>query len=159
MRGDGLDLQTDVLVAPHHGAPRGSSAAFGPAELAAETQPRFVLFSVGTRQQHVSVRNEATARHPLPDVVTAFRNQGSVVLCTEISGRCHDDPENVPGKSVIPLPSIIDRHDFSPSGSACAATIMLVLRDTGHLIVSRLADHQIAVDALQAAGQHPICRP
>ncbi len=27
---DGLDLETDVLIAPHHGAPRGDTAAFGP---------------------------------------------------------------------------------------------------------------------------------
>jgi hypothetical protein len=118
-----------------------------------------VLFSVGTRQRHVSARNEATARHPLPDVVTAFRNQASVVLCTQISRRCHDDPDNVPGKSVIRLPSIIDPHDLSPSGSACAGTIMIVLRETGHLVVSRLVDHRVAVDALQPAGHHPICRP
>src|SRR5262249_45689864 len=28
----GLDLRTDVLVAPHHGAPRGETAAFGPVQ-------------------------------------------------------------------------------------------------------------------------------
>src|SRR5271166_2529416 len=121
----------------------------------AAAQPLFVLFSVGTRQRHVSARNEATARHPLPDVVTAFRNQNSVILCTQISWRCHDDPENVPGNSVIPLPSVIDPHALSPSGSACAGTIMLVLRGTGHLVVSRLTDPQAAVDALQPTGHHP----
>jgi competence protein ComEC len=159
MRDDGLDLHADVLVAPHHGAPRGSSTGFGPTELAAETQPRFVLFSVGTRQRHVTASNKATARHPLPDVVTAFRNQKSVVLCTQISSRCHNYPENVPGNSVIPLPSVINPHTLSPSGSACAGTIMLVLRDAGQLVVSRLTGHQAAVDALRPAGHHPICRP
>jgi beta-lactamase superfamily II metal-dependent hydrolase len=159
MRDDGLDLQTDVLIAPHHGAPRGNSPAFGPNELAAQTQPRFVMFSVGTRQRHVNAKNEATARHPLPEFVTAFRKQNSVVLCTQISWRCHDDPENVPGKSVIPLPPIIAPHDLAPSGSACGGTIMIVLRDSGHLAVSRVADHKAAVDALQPAGHHPICRP
>jgi competence protein ComEC len=159
MRDDGLDLQADVLVAPHHGAPRGSSAAFGPAELAAETQPRYVLFTAGTRQRHVSAKNEVTARHPLPEVVSAFRSQKSVVLCTQITRRCHDDPENVPGNSVIPLPSAIDPHALSPAGSACAGTIMLVLRDSGRLVVSRLLNHQDSVNALQTAGHHPICRP
>jgi competence protein ComEC len=159
MRDDGLDLEADVLIAPHHGAPRGGSAAFGPAELAAETQPRYALFSVGTRQKHVNVRNAATARHPLEEVVKAFRNRNSTVLCTQISWRCHDDPENVPGKSVISLPSLTSPHDLSPSGSACAGTIMIVLRDTGHMVVDRLASHQAGVNALQPAGHHPICRP
>ena len=93
------------------------------------------------------------------DVVTAFRNQNSVILCTQISWRCHDDPENVPGNSAIPLPSVIDPHALWPSGSACAGTIMLVLRGTGHLVVSRLTGHQAAVNALQPTGHHPICRP
>jgi beta-lactamase superfamily II metal-dependent hydrolase len=156
---NGLDLQTDVLVAPHHGAPRGSSRTFGPAELAAETRPGYTLFSVGTRQRHVNARNEALARHPLSDVVKAFRLQGTLILCTQISRRCHNDPDNVPGNSVIPLPSIISPHNLSTSGSACAGTIMLVLRDTGRLVISRLADHRDAVDALRPTGHHPMCRP
>jgi beta-lactamase superfamily II metal-dependent hydrolase len=40
----GRNLKTDVLIAPHHGAPRGETAAFGPVQLAAATNPRYVLF-------------------------------------------------------------------------------------------------------------------
>jgi beta-lactamase superfamily II metal-dependent hydrolase len=155
----GLDLQTDVLIAPHHGGPRGDTIAFGPTHLAAETNPRYVLFSVGTRQRHVRPRTEATARHPLREVVRAFRNQGSTVVCTQITRRCHDTPETIEGRSVIPLPSLTQPYDLSPSGSACAGTILVTLRESGHLAVARVNDHQAAVNQLQTAGDHPICRP
>ena len=154
----GLDLQTDVLVAPHHGGPRGATTAFGAAHLAAETNPRYVLFSVGTRQRHVRATTEATARHPLPEVVRAFYNQGSTVLCTQITRRCHDAPETLAGRTVIPLPSVTQPHDLSPSGSACAGTILITLRESGHISVLHVYDHQAAVDQLLDAGDHPMCR-
>jgi hypothetical protein len=159
MRDDGCALETDVLVAPHHGAPRGDSPTFGPTELAAETKPTHVLFSVGTRQKHFRKKNEATARHPLEDVVKAFRAQDANVLCTQISKRCHDNPETVPNRSVISLPSLTQPHDLSPSGCACAGTILVILRDSGRITLTRLADHQTAVNNLLPAGHHPICRP
>lgn len=127
----GLDLQTNVLIAPHHGGPRGDTIAFGPTHLAVETKPRYVLFSVGTRQRHVRSKTEITARHPLREVVRAFRNQGSTVLCTQITRRCHDTPETIDDRSVIPLPSLTQPHDLSPSGSACAGTILVTLREDG----------------------------
>jgi beta-lactamase superfamily II metal-dependent hydrolase len=158
MREAGLKLRTDVLLAPHHGGPRGETADFGPGELAAETRPRIVLFSAGTRQRGVTPRNEATAKHPLPDVVRAFRDQGATVLCTQITRRCHDAPDTVPRESVIPLPSLTQPHDLHTSGSACAGTILIILRTSGHLTVTRLTDHRTAVDAL-GPSHHPMCRP
>jgi beta-lactamase superfamily II metal-dependent hydrolase len=155
----GHDLRTDVLIAPHHGGPRGGSATFGAKQLAAETTPRYVLFSVGTQQRGVSRKNEATAKHPLPEVVRAFRDRGSTVLCTQITRRCHETPGNVAGGSVIPLPPLTRPHDLSPSGSACAGTILIVLRESGHMSVARLNEHQTAVNQLQSAGEHPLCRP
>jgi competence protein ComEC len=155
----GLDLQTDVLIAPHHGGPRGDTMAFGPTHLAAETKPGYVLFSVGTRQRHVSPRTEATSRHPLQEVVQAFRKQGSTVLCTQITRRCHDTPETISGRSVTPLPSVTEPHDLSPSGAACAGTILVTLRENGHITVAHVDDHQAAVNQLHSTGHHPICRP
>jgi hypothetical protein len=158
MVSDRLDLECDVLVAPHHGAPRGASVAFGPAELAAATRPRYVLISAGTTQRHVRPDTEPTARHPLPDVVRAFRSQGAAILCTQITRRCTDAPDSIVGRSVLPLPSWTAPHVLSPSGSACAGSILLDLRDDGRLLVSRLTEHRTAVDGL-LASHHPLCRP
>jgi glyoxylase-like metal-dependent hydrolase (beta-lactamase superfamily II) len=153
----GVSLRTDVLVAPHHGAPRGESDSFGPAQLAAVTRPKYALFSVGTRQRHVRASTEATARHPLPDVVQAFRRQHATVLCTQITRRCANLTSPTP--SIVPLPSIIDPHTLHPSGISCAGTILIVLRANGRIVVSRLADHQSAVDGLRDFGHAPLCRP
>jgi beta-lactamase superfamily II metal-dependent hydrolase len=151
---DGLDLRTDVLVAPHHGAPWGATTRFGARELADATSPRYVLFSVGTRQPF-----PASGRHPHPDVVREFRSRSATVLCTQITRRCHDTPETIDGRSVIPLASLTRPHDLSPSGAACAGTILVTLRESGHIAVARVRDHQAAVNQLQTTGEHPICRP
>jgi len=151
---DGLDLKTDVLVAPHHGAPWGATPRFGPSELADATNPSLVLFSVGTRQPFA-----ASGRHPNPDVVREFRSRSATVLCTQITHRCHDAPETIAGRSVIAPPSLTQPHDLSPSGSACAGTVLVTLRESGHIAVARVNEHQAAVNQLQNAGNHPICRP
>ncbi len=85
----GHDLSADVLVVPHHGFDRGTSPEFGPQELARAVRPRFALFSVGT---------DNTYGHPAAEMVGAFRVVGATVLCTQITGRCVDRPDGIPGR-------------------------------------------------------------
>jgi hypothetical protein len=146
----GYRLDADVLVVPHHGSPGAAHAAFGYAQLAREVSPRYALLSVGTRQGY---------GHPRPEMVTALRAEGAAVLCAQLTRRCHDDPEAVPGRSVIPPSPLYPAADLSPSGTACAGTVIVHIRSEGRLSVLRLADQQAAVDALQVAGHHPLCRP
>lgn len=157
MSESGLDLSTDVLVAPHHGGPRGGSKDFGPTELTDATKARIVLFSVGTSQRHVRRSRELSARHPLPEVIQAFHSRKATVLCTQITRRCMDETLGNTF-SVVSPPSVTEPHTLHPSGAACAGTILLVMRDDGGIEVSRLNDHQAAVDRLRATGHHPLCR-
>jgi glyoxylase-like metal-dependent hydrolase (beta-lactamase superfamily II) len=151
-------LAADVLVAPHHGAPRGATADFGQAELVRAIKPQFVVFSVGTRQRHVQPRTEATARHPHPETVRAVRAEGATVLCTQITRRCVDEPERLPGGSVMRLPLVPALPDLSPSGVGCAGTVVITIPDRGRPSVLYLGEHQDAVDQLQSDGHHPMCR-
>jgi hypothetical protein len=94
----------------------------------------------------------------LPEVVSAFRKQGANIICTQITRRCHDTPDTIPGRSVLALPSLTQPHELHPSGSACAGTLLIVLRGTGQISVLRLQEHQAAVNDLHRAGHHPLCR-
>jgi beta-lactamase superfamily II metal-dependent hydrolase len=151
-------IAADVLIVPHHGAPRGPTADFGYDDLAAAVQPQFAVFSVGTRQRHVRPRNEVTSRHPLPETVRAFRTQGATVLCTQITRRCVDAPEKLPSAAVITLPLATEEIDLSPSGVSCASTVVVTVPERGRPTVMHLSEHQDAVEQLSPAGHHPLCR-
>jgi beta-lactamase superfamily II metal-dependent hydrolase len=148
----------NVLIAPHHGAPKNATKAFGPRELAMAVQPDTVVFSAGTRQRHVRAGSERTARHPHEDFVRGFRAVKSNVLCTQLTRRCVDDPESFPARAVLPRSPLLPAIDLHPSGTACAGTIVLKFSGSGQVTVDRLGEHQMAVNNL-AAPAHPICRP
>jgi competence protein ComEC len=145
-----IRLDADVFVVPHHGGPKAPHPTFGYAQLAHEVSPRFALLSVGTNQAY---------GHPHPELVAALCAEGATILCTQLTRHCHDDPDGVPNGSVLPLLPLHPPIDLSSSGTACAGTVMVVIRANGRLSVLRLADHQKAVNALQDAGHHPLCRP
>ncbi len=65
-------LRADVLIAPHQGSKTSSSAAFVQA-----VAPRAVIFPVGYRNPF---------RHPHPDVVTRYREAGSMQYRTDETG-------------------------------------------------------------------------
>jgi competence protein ComEC len=145
----GYRLDADVLVVPHHGGPGAAHAAFSYGDLARHVKPRYALFSVGTRQGY---------GHPRPEMVAALRTEGAAVLCTQLTRRCHDDPDAVSNRSVVPLSLLYPAIDLSPSGTACAGTVIVVIRASGRLSMLRLGEHQTAVDTLHADGHHPLCR-
>jgi len=147
----GHRLNADILIVPHHGGPRKATASFGPGDLARAIQPRFAIISVGTLQG-------GGYGHPHQEVVRAFREQGATIFCTQLTRRCHDAPQHVPDRTVVGLP-LLTSVDLGPSGVACAGSVVVVIRDSGHLSVSRRSIHQNAVDQLLADGHHPLCRP
>jgi competence protein ComEC len=143
----GHDLSAEVLVVPHHGSDRGTSPDFGPQELARAVRPRFALFSVGT---------DNTYGHPAAEIVGAFGVVGATVLCTQITGRCVDRPDGIPGRAVLaPDPS---EPALANRGVPCAGTIVVRVPDLGPVEVIRLTDHQAAVDRLPRTTVHPMCR-
>ena len=143
----GRDLRAELLVVPHHGSDRGGLPDFGPQELAAAVRPRFALFSVGT---------DNTYGHPAAEMVSAFRVAGATVLCTQITGRCVDRPEGIPGRAVLAADS--SEPKLASRGIPCAGSIVVRVPDFGPVEVIRLTDHQAAVDRLPRTPVSPMCR-
>ena len=143
----GHDLSAEVLVVPHHGSDRGGLLEFGPQELARAVRPRFALFSVGT---------DNTYDHPAAEMVSAFRVAGATVLCTQITGRCVDRPEEIPGRAVLAADS--SEPKLASRGIPCAGSIVVRVPDLGQAEIVRLTDHQAAVDRLPRRPVAPMCR-
>lgn len=148
----GHDLNAHIFVVPHHGGPAGSKASFGEAHLVAAVKPSSALVSVGT-SKNSGVRPYG---HPHQSLVKALCAAGANVLCTQITPQCVADP------SKIPLASVLVRFGSEPvtwsSGVACAGTVIVRLTDTVPPVVSRLAEHSLAVNQLQSDGHTPLCR-
>jgi len=142
------NLRADVLVVPHHGSTTGAADDFSPRQLAEVVRPRFALISVGTSNTH---------GHPSADLVRELRAVDAVVLCTQITGRCVEAPEGLPGRSVLAQPGT--GPNLVGRGVACAGTIVVRVPDAGPVDVVRLTDHQAAVDRLPRTEGRPMCRP
>jgi competence protein ComEC len=143
------DLRADILVVPHHGGPRHPTSRFGFTELAEAVRPRYALVSVGTHQRF---------GHPLPEFVRALRAVSANVLCTQITGRCVDDPAVIAGRSVLPLPERTEPRYLAPPGTTCAGTVAVTIPTSKPPRVLRFEQHRAAVDGLLPA-HHPLCRP
>jgi beta-lactamase superfamily II metal-dependent hydrolase len=148
----GHDLSAQIFVMPHHGGPAGANASFGEAHLVAEVRPSSALVSVGTEKNS----GAKPYGHPHQSLVRALRAAGASVLCTQITPQCVADP------SKVPLSAVLVRLAPEPvtwsSGVACAGTVVVRLTDVAPPAISRLADHTLAVNQLQAAGHTPLCR-
>jgi competence protein ComEC len=142
------DLRAPAFVVPHHGGSSGATAEFGAPELADAVRPRFALISVGSTNDY---------GHPHAFLIRDLRRVGASVLCTQITPQCVADPGSVHGGAVLPRAPATPR--VGRSGTACAGTVVLVIREGPALSVERLAEHQAAVDQLHADGHHPLCRP
>lgn len=68
----GNQLQSDVLVAPHHGSKTSSSESF-----LRHVDPAYAVFSVGYRNSF---------NHPHPDIVARYRSHNINLLNTASSG-------------------------------------------------------------------------
>ena len=143
----GCDLKAEVVVVPHHGSGTGTTAGFGPDELAKASSPKHALFSVGTNN---------TYDHPAPEMVRVFRQVGSLVQCTQITRQCHSDPTRIPGKAV--LTPDLGEPKLTASGIPCAGSIVVQVPDTGLVTILRVTDHQGAVDRLPRTPVCPLCR-
>ena len=142
-------LTADVLVVPHHGGPANPTGRFGFCELAAAVSPGCALISVGTDQSY---------NHPQGGLVKALRDVGATVMCTQITDQCVAEPHTVENRSVLPLGLLTDPVDLAPSGTACAGTVAVVINRNQPPTVTRVTEHQAAVNALVAANHRPLCR-
>jgi hypothetical protein len=114
---------------------------------------RVAVLSVGTR---------TNPKHPREDVVAKLVTSGSIVLCTEITRKCHKQPQTLSPGVLQPLTLLGRAFDASRKGRsnavACAGTVLASVNSSG-VTIDRLSEHQTAVDALTAmADGCPKCR-
>ena len=109
----------------------------------------------------LSVGTVKTPHHPREEVVAQLRRIGATVLCTEITKKCHYDPQILkPG--VLKPQTILGRAMNAPTqqGVACAGTVKVEISDNG-CRVERSPEHQSAVDQIALESLHgkcPLCR-
>jgi competence protein ComEC len=149
--GDGSRLCCDVLAAPHHGGKLANRSVTTPGHsdvygwLYSEiVDANITIFSVGSSNSH---------GHPLDSHISAARESGSNVLCTQMTGRCHTSLTAIAPALLQPLaqPSACAR-----SGVGCAGTIVVNVNESD-VRVHRFAEHQELVNNL-ALSQSPLCR-
>jgi len=78
------------------------------------------------------------------------------VLCTQITDRCINKPEEISNRAVL-APDLWEPK-LSGRGVACAGTVVVRIPDVGLVEVVRLTDHQDAVEKLPKAVDRPLCR-
>jgi len=164
-----LPLKCDIMTAPHHGAAlhepeiRGSKShgyarnADAVKRVYSEiTDPKFVVISAGTSNQH---------GHPDPETVAMLRQLGKGIVCTQITPKCCESVESLrPGviDPVWPSQSSPDEfltHAGRSKDVACAGSIIAEI-GPDQVVLSAWTEHQEQVNRLAANGVlHPLCRP
>jgi beta-lactamase superfamily II metal-dependent hydrolase len=145
-------LECDVLAVPHHG---------GHMDDKPEDLEWLYQQAVNCDVAILSVGTVKTPHHPREEVVAQLRRIGATVLCTEITKKCHYDPQILkPG--VLKPQTILGRAMNAPTqqGVACAGTVKVEISDNG-CRVERSPEHQSAVDQIALESLHgkcPLCR-
>ena len=159
-------IECDVLAVPHHGGqivrhpkPNEDPEQF---HAAISTDLKW-LYETAIQSQTavISTGSNNSYNHPLPPHVTALRNSGVCVLCTQITTRCSKDIDRF-RPSVIdfarrqaPLPA---RPRSENAGVACAGTVLVQI-GADQVQIERLTEHQTAIDThLTTSQDHPLCR-
>ena len=148
----------DVLSVPHHGGDLTGNDR-------AKRHSWVYDHAVRCRNGVVSVGTVNQPKHPRAHHISALRDSGAVVMCTQMTERCCDDLESVrPGLARPELPGESRPEPEYTSQAkrsrrvACAGTIVVEIGPDA-IRVRRLRDHQAAVDKLATQpGGHPLCR-
>jgi competence protein ComEC len=107
-----VNLEADVLVFPHHGGlPGGADAKAFTTALLGAVKPETVIFSNGRG------RND----NPRAEIVSAVRDQGCLVGCTQLSERCQAQATDS-DSYLEPL-----RASGRNTGACCAGSITVEL--------------------------------
>ncbi|HZV04250.1 MAG TPA: MBL fold metallo-hydrolase [Gemmataceae bacterium] len=162
-------FKCEVLVVPHHAGGVWLRQQSGESKSAFESRVRaeldwlysqainagYGIVSVGTSNQH---------KHPRPEVMAALGRAKVVPICTQMTKQCCSDLEAQRVRSlplILPSRSLMIRDMTGSNRSrnvACAATVLVELRDDG-ISIQRFADHQAMIDRLNTShGGSPLCR-
>lgn len=164
----GETIPSDVIAVPHHG---GNLSKQGKRETDQQFATRMRdeldwLYRQAVRCDHalVSVGTINNYGHPKEAAIHALRAANVVVMCTQITRRCHDNLEALRPGVVRPILPARSRpgEDLSPSGRsrnvACASTVLVEI-GPDRVAIQRLKEHQDAVDGLcLSPNGHPLCR-
>jgi beta-lactamase superfamily II metal-dependent hydrolase len=136
------DLETPILVYPHHGGRSGATTESEFAnKLLEAVKPQTVIFSTG-RAKH---------RNPLPEVIQAVRAAGADIRigCTQLSRNCaHATPESDP-THLLPLAA-----RGRATRACCGGTFRIDLADRGSLLQPAHAHH---LEFIVAAAPTALC--
>lgn len=109
----GINLQAEVLRAPHHGALRSKVGSVGNATLLDAVDPKHLVISVGTGNVY---------HHPVPEIIRIANDRAIRVMCTEVTSRCA-------------LATVSTRP------TCCAGTVTLTFDDQGMQVSPDEASH------------------
>ncbi len=135
-----VDLKSDVLKFPHHGAWRNAD----PALLLDEVNPSIIVISVGTSGTQYD--------HPNPHVFEAIAQRSHIrLLCTQVTEQC---ASQIPRKSKIVKQlfeenSTNDASNFylEQSGCPCAGTIIIELGELPFVLQPNLKFHRDVIQS------------
>ncbi len=165
----GAAIPGNVLAVPHHGGRVSSRRTPGEApedyrRRVAEEQRWLYTQAVTCSLAVVSVGTSNDYGHPRQESISAMRQAGMVVMCTQITPGCHDDLERLrPGVIRPAVPSQSRTTPDTTRGGhsrnlACAGTVIAEI-GSDRVTIQRLREHQAAVDQLASDGPgHPLCR-
>lgn len=146
-------LKCNVLAVPHHGGLIDATESDLDWLYSKAINANVAVLSVGTRRN---------PKHPRVEVVARLLTMGATVLCTQMTSRCHSNVHSIYPGPHLPLEPFGRTADdvVRKVGKcvACAGTVVATLSDSG-TDISRLREHQAAVDSLSAHPKaHPLCR-
>lgn len=143
-------LPAAAFRVPHHGGNLGVGRKWELSDLYENVGADLCVYSVGTRNSY---------GHPFPGHVKISRRDGKCrILCTQLTGRCHENPHLHREKAIENVSGVVYpyRHHMAKLETPCAGSVMVVLGSSGCIeIEPSSADWH---DDFVALMNTPLCR-
>jgi competence protein ComEC len=150
-------LACDVMTIPHHGGKIGGDEPVSQQRLYSEIiRPICGVVSVGSNN---------TFGHPLAECITALRQAGVRVLCTQMTPQCCEDIENIRTlRRTISRPARSTREENRSSTGksrhvACFGSVVAEVSSEAVRISNLVTFEQDRASFGQIPSFTPICRP
>ena len=152
------DLKADVFKFPHHGAWYDEEPSLS--QILDRVDPEVVVISVGSTNGY---------GHPSPETLRLLRSRQDRVrfVCTQVTSRCHGDPEAMATqvRELLP-PESRGRHSSQTRRSCpCAGNVMIRISSNGIEINPTPEQHSRVIDLFERpqcreeASWHIACAP
>lgn len=137
----GVDMESDVLVYPHHGGFSGDRENEHKfiSKLLNNVKPSKVIFSNG----------HGVHDNPKPHVIESVTSTGCRIACTQLSKRCCSDPNNLPQNR-----SDIVMSKGATTRTSCAGTMIFDLSTEANPLQTLEAEHS---EFVQNIVPSPLC--